>query len=98
MVVHNRAWRFLIRLLLVLCTLTWRVLAASAFIDLPSLVLELPVMLEAGWGYAVHGRRRAPSPVTAIGPDPQGPVLRNSPYVVTAARCRRGRGAESSPG
>ena len=85
MVVHNRAWRFLIRLLLVLCTLTWWLLPGFGLIDLGvTWDPDWPVMLEAGWGVMFTIGVGLPFLVTAIRPRFAGAALAQL-YAVTAA-------------
>ena len=84
-VVDNRAIRFLIRALLVLCTLTWWGLPGFGVIDLTvTWDPEWPVMLEAGWGVLFTVGVGLPFLVTAIRPRLARAALAQL-YVVTAA-------------
>ncbi len=77
--------RSLIRVLLVLCTLTWWVLPGMGLIDLSvTWDPEWPVMLEAGWGVLFTAGLGLPFLVAAIRPGLARAALAQL-YVVTAA-------------
>ena len=83
--VQNRAGRLLIRVLLVVCTLTWWVLPGFGLIDLGvTWDPDWPVMLEAGWGLLFTVGVGLPFLVTAVSPDHARVALAQL-YVVTAA-------------
>jgi len=81
----NRAMRILIRMLLVLSTLTWWVLPGMGVIDLTvTWDPEWPVMLEAGWGVLFTIGVGLPFLVTAIRPSLARAALTQL-HVLTAA-------------
>ncbi len=83
--VNDPPVRALVRVLLVLCALTWWVLPGMGVIDLSvTWDAEWPVMLEAGWGVLFTVGLGLPFMVTAIRPRLARAALAQL-YVVTAA-------------